>query len=519
MASSASAASDATAAANPVPRHDAAPDAPFDPGRSRQLFFAVFPSIMLPMFMAAIDQTIVSTALPAIAGEMGELNRIAWIVVGYLLASTIAAPVYGRLGDALGRKRMMFVALAIFIGASMLCAAAPSVTLLAAARVLQGAGGGGLMTLCQALLGEAVPPRERARYQGWLSSIFVSSSTFGPVAGGWLTQSFGWRSIFLINLPFGLAAIALVARLPRVAPPSDRFRFDTPGAVLFALFIAPLLLALEKAQRMDTHDLTLAAGLAAFAAVALGLLVRHERRAPQPLLPVGLMRNPSIWRAGVMALCSGATVVSLVTFLPIYLRVVRGLDASTTGLLLLPLTALIAVGSLITGRLMARTGRTAIFPSIGLPMVALGLIFLAFAAPDLTVRQLPFLFAWLSLSIGTTMSVVQLTVQLVAGRAQLGAAAAGVQFSRSVGSAFGAAVTGAVLFAMIALSDPVTANLFSRVVEAGPAALSGLPPARLARVQAEIAGAFRAAFLTIACFPLTSAIMAWTMPLRRLDGV
>ncbi len=491
---------------------------PIDRAQSRRLFYAVFPSIMLPMFMAAIDQTIVSTALPSIAGEMGELNRIAWIVVGYLLAATIAAPVYGRLGDALGRKRMMFVALGIFIGASVLCAAAPSVTLLAAARVLQGAGGGGLMTLCQALLGEAVPPRERARYQGWLSSIFVCSSTFGPVAGGWLTQSFGWRSIFLINVPFGLVAIALVTRLPRAAAPAGRFRFDTPGAVLFALFIAPLLLALEKAQRMDVHDLTLAAGLAAFAAVALGLLIRHERRAPQPLLPVGLMRNPSIWRAGVMALCSGATVVSLVTFLPIYLRVVRGVDASTTGLLLLPLTALIAVGSLVTGRLMARTGRTAIFPSIGLPLVAIGLVFLAFAAPDLTVRELPFLFAWLSLSIGTTMSVVQLTVQLVAGRAQLGAAAAGVQFSRSVGSAVGAALTGAVLFAMIALSDPVTAHLFTRVVEAGPAALSGLPPARLAAVKGEFTGAFRAAFLTIACFPAISAVMAWTMPLRRLDG-
>ncbi|MDE2333437.1 MAG: MFS transporter [Rhodospirillales bacterium] len=514
MARSASA-PDATAATASTPE----PEAATDPNRSRQLFFATFPSIMLPMFLAAIDQTIVATALPSIAGQMGELSRIAWIVIGYLLATTIAAPVYGRLGDALGRKRMMFVALAIFIVASLLCAAAPTVTLLAAARVLQGAGGGGLMTLSQALIGEAVPPRERARYQGWLGSIFAFSSTFGPVVGGWLTQHWGWRSVFMINLPMGLVAMALVTRLPSAAAaPSGRFRFDTPGAVLFALFITPLLLGLEQAQRMDAASLTLAAGLAAFAAAALTLLLRHERRTPQPLLPVSLLRHPTIWRADAMAMCNGANVVSLVTFLPIYLRVVRGLDASSTGLMLLPLTALIAVGSMITGRLMARTGRTAIIPSIGLPLAALGLVFMAFAAPDLTLRQLPFLFAWLSLFSGTTMSVVQLTVQLVAGRAQLGAAAASVQFSRSVGAALGAAITGAVLFAMIAMSDPGTAHLFAHVVEAGPSALSGLPPERLATVKAEIAAAFRAAFLTIACFPLTGAILAWTLPLRRLDA-
>jgi EmrB/QacA subfamily drug resistance transporter len=497
---------------------DAANTPGFDPTQTRRLFFATFPSIMLPMFLAAIDQTIVSTALPVIAGQMGELDRIAWIVVGYLVAATIAAPVYGRLGDALGRKRMMFVALSIFILASLLCAVAPSVTLLAAARVLQGAGGGGLMTLCQALIGEAVPPRERARFQGWLASIFVCSSTFGPVAGGWLTQHWGWQSIFVINLPLGLLAMGLVARLPRIAAPSAHFTFDTLGAVLFALFITPLLLALEQAQRMDAASLAWAAGLVLFSAAAAVLLVRHERRAPQPLLPVPLLRQAAIWRADVMAACIGATIVSLVTFLPIYLRVVRGLDASATGLMLLPFTAFIAIGSVVTGRLMSKTGRTAIFPSIGLPMVALGLVFMAFAAPYLTLHELPFAFAYLSVFCGTVMSVVQLTVQLVAGRSHLGAAAASVQFSRTIGAALGAASTGAALFATLALGDPGTAHLFARVVEAGPEALSSLPPARLAIVQAEIADAFRAAFLAIAAFPIVGALMAWTMPLRRMDG-
>ena len=171
---------------------------------SRKLFFAVFPSIMLPMFLAAIDQTIVATALPAIAGSLGEVERVSWVVVSYLVASTIAAPVYGRLGDVLGRRRMMFVALGVFVAASVLCALASSIVWLTAARLLQGLGAGGLMTLSQALVGEAVPPRERARYQGYMAGVFVCSSTFGPVAGGWLTQHFGWHSVFMVNLPLDL---------------------------------------------------------------------------------------------------------------------------------------------------------------------------------------------------------------------------------------------------------------------------------------------------------------------------
>jgi MFS family permease len=171
-------------------------------------FLTVFPSIMLPMFLAVVDQTIVATALPAIAASTGQFERASWIVVSYLIASTIAAPIYGRLGDSFGRRRLMFAALAVFIIASLLCAASPSIELLTLARVLQGLGGGGLMTLSQALVGEAIPPRERARYQGYLAAVAVCANTFGPIAGGYLTEQFGWQSIFLVNLPIGLGAVA-----------------------------------------------------------------------------------------------------------------------------------------------------------------------------------------------------------------------------------------------------------------------------------------------------------------------
>ena len=473
---------------------------------------------MLPMFLAQIDQTIVATALPSIAASFGDVERISWVVVSYLIANTIAAPVYGRLGDFLGRRRLLQTALLLFIAASAWCVWSTSIVMLTAARVLQGFGGGGLMTLSQAMVGEAVPARERGRYQGYLATIGISSATFGPVAGGWLTQHFGWQSVFLINLPLGLIAMVMVARLPARATGMGKMHFDGIGVVLFTLFIAPLLLAVEQLQHFDARMLPTALLLAGISVGSLLLLIRQERRATTPLLPIALLRQPTIWRADVIAACVGGVLVSLLTFLPIYLEVVRSSSPSETGLVLLPLTAFIAIGSIVTGRLVTRTGLLAIFPSCGMPVVVITMTVLAFFANDLSIWHLPYLFAAIALAHGTSMPVVQTTVQLVAGRTQLGMAAASVQFSRSIGAAIGTALTGAVLFAALAAMDTDTAHLFSRIVEQGPSALQGLSPQRIAVVQAEIASAFRAAFLSIAAFAAVAAVMAWTMPVRRIPA-
>jgi len=483
---------------------------------TRGLFMRVFPSICLPMFLAAVDGTIVATALPAIAGTLGDVERVSWVVVSYLMATTIAAPVYGRLGDALGRKRMLFLALAVFMLASMACAAAPTLLALIAARVLQGFGGGGLMTLSQALVGESVPPRERGRYQGYLASIFMVSSTFGPVAGGWLTQHFGWQSVFLINVPLAALAAALATRLPDRTTPQSRVRFDWLGLVLFALFVVALLLALERGQRLSPAALPATAGLVALAIASLWLLLRQERRTSIPLIPVALLRMPAIWRADAMGACVGATIVSCVTFMPIYLQVVRGASPGTVGLLLLPLTVGIAFGSLLTGRMISRTGKTAIFPSVGLISVTGCLVFLALGAALLPTLWLPAVFLVLSMSLGTTMPVVQTTVQMVAGSKNLGAASASVQFSRSIGAALGTALVGAVLFATLTAADPRTAALFAEIVQRGPVVLDGLPAAQRALVATEIGSAFRAAFICIAAFSGIGLALAWSLPLRRI---
>jgi EmrB/QacA subfamily drug resistance transporter len=467
---------------------------------------------MLPMFLAVVDQTIVATALPAIAASTGAVERASWVVVSYLIASTIAAPIYGRLGDAFGRRRLMFAALFIFIAASIACAASPSIEMLALARVLQGLGGGGLMTLSQALVGEAIPPRERARYQGYLAAVAVCANTFGPVAGGYLTQHFGWRSIFLVNVPIGLLAVVLTRGLANRIPEKSDWRPDPAGFVFFTVFVTATLLALEQAQRANTSILPLAGGLLAAGVISLGLLIRQENRTASPLIPLSLLRRPTIWRSDALAACHGAALVSLITFLPIYLETVRGLSPSETGLLLVPLTIGIGTGSLLTGRLVSKTGFTTVFPVFGLVLVTANILVLALWAQALSTTAFAWLLLWNGLFMGTVMGVVQVTVQIDSGPRQLGEAAASVQFSRSIGAAFGTALVSAVLFSILSLKSPDAARVFTEMAEnSGHAAIN-----MSAEVQAAIATAFRAAFLMIATFTAMGFFLALTIPMRRI---
>ena len=489
------------------------------PGGAREkhpAFLTVFPSIMLPMFLAVVDQTIVATALPAIAAATGEVERASWIVVAYLIASTVAAPIYGRLGDAYGRRRLMYVALGVFIVASIFCGAAPNIELLTLARVLQGLGGGGLMTLSQALIGEAIPPRERARYQGYLAAIAVMANSFGPIAGGYLTEHFGWRSIFLVNVPIGLIAVALTFRLPTRTGQRIGWQPDPLGLILFTAFVAATLLALEQTQRVNMAALPLAGTLFATGIVALVLLVRQENRAPSPLIPIKLLRQPAIWHSDAMAAFHGASLVSMITFLPIYLEVVRGMSPSTTGLLLVPLTIGIGTGSLVTGRLVSRTGRTMVYPVGGLVLLTITLVALAFVAGVLGIATLAVLMLWSGLCFGTVMGVVQVTVQTASGPLQLGEAAASVQFSRSIGAAFGTALVATVLFAVLTVKNPDAARVFAAMVEHGGPLAAPLLPNERAAIQADIAEAFRAAFLTMAGFTTAGFFLALTNPLRRI---
>ena len=486
------------------------------PGVKPPAFLTIFPSIMLPMFLAVVDQTIVATALPAIAAATGEVERASWIVVSDLIAATVAAPIYGRLGDSFGRRKVMFTALGVFMVASLLCAAAPTIELLALARVLQGLGGGGLMTLSQALVGETIPPRERARYQGYLAAVAVCANTFGPVAGGFLTEHFGWQSIFLVNLPIGLGALALTTRLPNSTAERLPWRADPGGLFFFTLFVATTLLALEQVQHAELASLPLGGVLFVTGIVALLLLVRQENRAASPLIPLALLRQPAIWRSDALAACHGAALVSLITFLPVYLEVVRGFTPSTTGLLLVPLTIGIGTGSLVTGRLVNTTGLTAVFPTVGLTLCTANFVVLAFWASDFGTTGLAVLLLLTGLFMGTVMGVVQVSVQSAAGQLRLGEAAASVQFSRSIGAAFGTALVATLLFGVLAIRNPDAAAVFAAMVEHARNAGATLSPDQRTAIAGDIASAFRAAFLLMALFTTGGFFLALTNPLRRI---
>jgi len=487
------------------------------PADTPRAFWRMFPSVALPIYMSVGDQTIVASALPAIAGALGDVERVSWVFIGYLIASTIAAPVYGYLGDVFGRRRLLIVALAIFMIGSVLNALAPSVVLLSASRFFQGLGGGGMMSMCQALMAEVVPPRERGRYQGYTATVFVISAALGPVIGAFLTLQFGWRAVFFINIPVGILAFLMVLRLEnRRAPPRAEWQFDYWGLFYFTAFVVPLLLALEQVRRFDTSGAALMAALVVISITALYVLIRQQRNAVSPLLPMALMRLPTIWNCQLMILCHGAMMTALIAFLPLYLRVTGIGTIHDVGFMLLTYSFAIALSSIVVGRLVTRTGYTMVFPSLGMIATVVVFVYLALYAQALTLRGLYGTIFALAIAMGTVMTVSQVTIQAVAGRRQLGAASGSVQLARTVGAVFGTALFGTVLFALLAFQDPEAAASFGRILNLGPEALKEFSPVRRAAIMAEIASGFRWGFFLLAGIAAIAAALALVNPTRRL---
>src|SRR6185436_8787554 len=346
----------------------------FDRARFRRLFVAV----MVPMFLAAVDQTLLATATPVISRELGDLRDTSWLAVAYLLASVIMVPLYGRLGDRFGRRRVLSVAIAVFAVGSLACGAAPTLPLLVAARVVQGLGGGGLMTLSQALIGEVVAPRLRARNQSYFAIIFTLASVGGPVIGGLVVHHASWRWLFVVNLPLcALALWRLRALLGDDRLHPARGKPDAAGIVLFALAAATGLVWLSSAgHRFAWASATSMVLLAS--ALALGIaLVRVERRAERPFLPVELLALAPVRYAVLTVIAFASAMFAMVFYLPVYLQLALHSNPAESGLLLLPLTGGIVAGAALTGRIIVWTGRPTAIPSIGLSVAALALVGLA----------------------------------------------------------------------------------------------------------------------------------------------
>lgn len=487
-----------------------------DRSEARAAFFRAFPCIGIAIFVTAIDQTITATALPAMAAHFGVVERISWVVVAYLVAATIAAPIFGRLGDAYGRRPMLFIAFGLQALGALAAGLAPSFDALLLARMLHGFGGGALLTLAMALIGESVPARERGRYQAYLVACFMSASAAGPLAGGWLTQHWGWQWVFLACLPLVAIGFAMAWRLPRRGLMGGSFRFDAAGTALFAIFVAMLLLMLDRAQRLNATDFGVALLFGAIGAVALWALLLVERRVPDPLLPLPVLTDPVIWRTNLLAACVSGTMVSLISFLPLYLSVVRGVPIATVGAMLLPMSLGGGTGALLSGTFLARTGRNMLLPSIGLTLATLVLSFLAFNAGQVPLAWLPWLLALSSLGFGCSFPAVQTTVQVAAGPARLGVATASVQFMRNLGAAAGTAVLGALIFAGFALADPEVAERFAQAMRGGREALAALPERERALMAGGLATGFRAMLAGAAVMTGVAAVLAFRVPLRRV---
>ncbi len=426
----------------------AQPEAAVPFGRFVQLFTA----LMLPIFLAAVDQTLLATATPAIARDLGDLRDSAWIAVGYLLASTIMAPLYGRLGDRYGRRDALVAALGLFALGSAACAAAQGMWWLIAARLLQGLGGGGLMVMSQALIGEAVPPRQRPRFQAYFGIVFVLASVTGPLLGGLVVSSFSWRWLFVANLPLAAVAVwraLLLPESPRHTLPGQGH--DAPGVLLFAATAGLALLWLTLAGHRFAWLSAPSLGMAGAAAVLGWLLARRERGLAHPFLPLELLRMPAIAWTSLTVTLSTASMFALVFFLPVYIQLGNHGNAAHAGLLLLPLTGGLVLGANLTGRLVARTGRPDQPPRWGLGLAALAFLLLGLLpAGSVTVGVLG---AFAGLGFGTVMPTSQVLIQAVAGRQRLGAAAATVSLARSTGASVGTALFGALVFGLISSAD------------------------------------------------------------------
>jgi EmrB/QacA subfamily drug resistance transporter len=449
------------------------------------------------MFMAAVDQTLLATATPAIAATLGGLRDSSWIAVGYLLASAIVVPVYGRMGDLRGRRELLFVALAVFALGSLACGVAQSLPQLLAARVLQGMGGGGLMTLSQALIGELVPPRERARFQGYFATVFTAASIGGPVLGGIVVSHTSWRWLFLANLPLAVFAAWRLSRLPpSEAHARPEHKADIPGHVLFAIGAVSALFWFTSVGHRFAWNSTPSIALVLVAVLTLGGLYWHESRHESPFLPVDLLRERTIGLSTVVVLLFAACLFAIVFFLPIYLQLGHRVSAQYSGLLLLPVTGGMVIAAVTSAQILRRTGRPRWIPVIGLSCAALALFLLGVLPAHMSlIIALGFLCG---LGFGCVMPTIQVTIQTVAGRERLGVVTALNGLARSTGGAAGAAMFGAVVFALIPGVERET------LLQADVGA---------------IVRAFHRAFLLAALVAAAAAVIASRMPGTALWGM
>jgi EmrB/QacA subfamily drug resistance transporter len=421
---------------------------------SHREVLVILSGLMLGMFLASLDQTIVATALPTIVGDFHRSDLLSWVITSYLLASTASTPLWGKAGDLYGRKRVFQLAILVFLLGSALCGASQSMYQLILFRGLQGVGGGGLISLAFAIIGDVISPRERGRYQGYFGAIFGMSSVIGPLAGGFAVDHLTWRVIFYINLPLGVIALGITNRVLRLPVVKREVQIDWWGALLIVAGVSSILLATQSGGQTYPWASWQIFSLFGLGALLLIGFVLRERVAPEPILPLELFRLQTFSITNVIAFISGVAMFGALAFLPQYLQLVHGVSATVSGLLLLPLMVGLLITSISSGRYISDTGRYRWFPLAGTIFVTIGLALLTQlrAHTSLTVIMLDILI--FGAGLGLFIQVLTLVVQNAVPVRLLGVGTSSVTFFRSMGGAIGASALGAVLTAGLAYELP-----------------------------------------------------------------
>ena len=498
--------------------------------REGATLYAVIAGLMLVMLMAALDSTIVSTALPTIVGDLGGLEHISWVVTAYLLAQTVVMPLYGKLGDLYGRKLVLQVALVLFVIGSVLCGQAHSMTELIAFRALQGLGGGGLMVSSQAALGDVVSPRERGKYSGLFGAVFGVATVVGPLLGGFLTSQIDWRWIFYVNVPVGVVAFVVLQRTLPARTERIAHAIDYLGTALLASALTALVLLTTLGGNQYSWTSAFIVGLGVLAVLAIVGFVFAEQRAAEPILPNVLWRNPVFAVASAMGFIVGFALFGATTYLPLFQQVVRGLDPTQSGLALLPLMAGVLITSIGSGQLITRTGRYRIYPIAGSAMMVVGLFLFSKLSPSTTTLVLSLEMFLVGAGLGCIMQVLVLAVQNAVDYELLGVATSGATLFRTIGGSLGTAILGAVFTAQ--LTDNLHAAFPAGAGGAGvasgqvqPGQVAALPDAVKVPYLHAFTDALDTVFLAAAGIAVLAFALSWFIqerPLRETvttDGV
>ncbi|OKJ56640.1 MDR family MFS transporter [Streptomyces sp. CB02115] len=500
------------------------PPAPGE-GQSHRSVLVAIGALLLGMLLAALDQTIVSTALPTIVSELGGLDHLSWVVTAYLLAATAATPLWGKLGDQYGRKKLFQTAIVIFLIGSALCGVAQNMPQLIGFRALQGLGGGGLMVLSMAIVGDLVTPRERGKYQGLFGAVFGVTSVLGPLLGGFFTEHLSWRWVFYINLPIGVVALVVIAAVLHIPVRREKHTIDYLGTFLIASVATALVLVASLGGTTWAWSSPQIIGLAVLAVVLLVAFIAVERRAVEPVLPLKLFRMRTFALVAVISFVIGFAMFGAMTYLPTFLQVVHDITPTMSGVHMLPMVFGLLITSTGSGQIVSRTGRWKVFPILGTAITAVGLLLLHQLDENSSTWLMSTYFFVFGAGLGLVMQVLVLVAQNSVSYQDLGVATSGVTFFRSIGSAFGVAIFGTIFANRLTgqLTDALAGQSLPTGVDAGrlaadPRAIGQLP----ADLRPSVLGAYSTSitdvFLYAVPVVLLAFVLAWFLREDKLRG-